>query len=341
MLTLVGAVSWAKITSTLTPARDSPGAVDKATLDRIWDTERKSSSSGKLGRYRSLLWLGPIPARFRPAVWTLALQNTLHVTAELYEVFLSHAKSSRYSTDDESGSRRTRYGQEKSMDLIPIDLPRSIIVDLDMQVVQRILEAYTCYRPDVGYVQGMTYLTGVMIAVGMSEYDAFQCLANLLHTSCLRTFYSVDVDLMRPYVLLHSRLLAEHSPLLSAHMLSIGITPDIYLYEWILTLYAAVLSSSVVFRIWDGVFLRGDKHISIVAVALIKALSAHIIGRTFEEVASLLSRGAEIAMRVDECHLFTCIQSIRISTRRYQSLLCRCQVDSIRERARRNSITTR
>jgi len=47
-----------------------------------------------------------------------------------------------------------------------------------------VLEAYVCFRPDIGYVQGMSYLAAVMLLY-MDTFPAFCCLANLLNTPIL------------------------------------------------------------------------------------------------------------------------------------------------------------
>lgn len=60
--------------------------------------------------------------------------------------------------------------------------------------LRRVLEAYVCYRPDVGYVrrgaalfcliqaqvQGMSYVAAIFLLY-MEEFDTFCCMANLLN----------------------------------------------------------------------------------------------------------------------------------------------------------------
>ena len=36
-----------------------------------------------------------------------------------------------------------------------------------------VLEAYTAYRPDIGYVQGMSYLAAILL-LNMDTYECFQ-----------------------------------------------------------------------------------------------------------------------------------------------------------------------
>lgn len=59
-----------------------------------------------------------------------------------------------------------------------------------------VLGAYACYRPDIGYVQGMSFLAG-MLLLNMEPSDAFICLANLLNRPSYVAFFKVDHALVR------------------------------------------------------------------------------------------------------------------------------------------------
>ncbi len=54
-----------------------------------------------------------------------------------------------------------------------------------------ILGAYACYRPDIGYVQGMSFLAAVLL-LNMDASDAFICLANLLNLTSYLAFFKVS-----------------------------------------------------------------------------------------------------------------------------------------------------
>ena len=75
---------------------------------------------------------------------------------------------------------------QKSLAIIQTDLARiswpAIIGggsqwSLDLRVV---LEAFACHRPDMGYVQGMSYVAAMLLLHIPDRYMVFQCLANLL-----------------------------------------------------------------------------------------------------------------------------------------------------------------
>ena len=99
------------------------------------------------------------------------------------------------------------------------------------QVLHDVLGAYACYRPDVGYVQGMSFLAAVLL-LNMEASDAFICLANLLNRSSYLAFFRVDHDLMRPYFSTFTSLLQEWLPRVHDHFAKLEFSPEYYLIEW-------------------------------------------------------------------------------------------------------------
>jgi len=59
-----------------------------------------------------------------------------------------------------------------------------------------VLEAYVSYRPDIGYVQGMSYLAAVLLLY-LDPFPAFVCMANLLNRPCQLIFYRLEMNSVR------------------------------------------------------------------------------------------------------------------------------------------------
>ena len=99
------------------------------------------------------------------------------------------------------------------------------------QSLHDVLGAYACYRPDIGYVQGMSFLAAVLL-LNMEAADAFISLANLLNRSSYLAFFRVDHTLMRPYFDSFNIFLHESLPKLSNHFEQMRFSPEYYLIEW-------------------------------------------------------------------------------------------------------------
>lgn len=59
--------------------------------------------------------------------------------------------------------------------------------------LQTVLECYVKLRPDVGYVQGMSYLAA-MLLLNMDTYNAFQCLSNMLARNHFYAFFRINTQ---------------------------------------------------------------------------------------------------------------------------------------------------
>jgi hypothetical protein len=218
-------------------------------------------------RVRDLWWLG-LPPGIRGEVWKRAIGNDLNISPELYQISLSRCREhlaavhSR-SRSDSSGSLRG-INREQSVEVIHLDVLRTFPTlgffqegGPYNQMLHDVLGAYACYRPDVGYVQGMSFLAAVLL-LNMDASDAFSCLANLLNRSSYLAFFRVDHGLMRPYFSAFTSLLQEHLPRLHEHFTRLEFSPEYYLIEWIFTMYTRTFPLDVACRVWDLFCRDGD-----------------------------------------------------------------------------------
>uniref|UniRef100_A0A8C0W3B3 Rab-GAP TBC domain-containing protein n=1 Tax=Castor canadensis TaxID=51338 RepID=A0A8C0W3B3_CASCN len=215
-------------------------------------------------RVRELWWQG-LPPSVRGKVWSLAVGNELNITPELYEIFLSRAKE-RWKSFSETSSDNDIEGisvadREASLELIKLDISRTFPSLYIFQkggpyhdLLHSILGAYTCYRPDVGYVQGMSFIAAVLI-LNLEEADAFIAFANLLNKPCQLAFFRVDHSMMLKYFATFEVFFEENLSKLFLHFKSYSLTPDIYLIDWIFTLYSKSLPLDLACRVWDVFYI--------------------------------------------------------------------------------------
>ncbi|MBN3304397.1 NOC3L protein, partial [Amia calva] len=179
-----------------------------------WETMRNTR------KVRDLWWQG-LPPSVRGKVWSLAIGNELNITP---------GKCLLYSV-------ASLADRESSLDLIKLDISRTFPSLFIFQkggpyhdLLHSVLGAYTCYRPDVGYVQGMSFIAAVLI-LNLEEADAFIAFANLLNKPCQMAFFRVDHDLMLKYFAAFEVFFEENLPRLFAHFQSYNLTPDLYLID--------------------------------------------------------------------------------------------------------------
>ena len=167
---------------------------DLSQLTSHWATTVLPAWSREAGTKatRALWWRG-LPPPVRGRVWRLALPNTLNLTASLYQILVRRARDQLDSPGQVQGDSR-----EETLDLIRLDVSRTFpqlcIFQAGgpyFQLLHNVLGAYVCYRPDIGYVQGMSFIAAILI-LNMDEADAFITFANLLNWPQLAAFFCMS-----------------------------------------------------------------------------------------------------------------------------------------------------
>ncbi|XP_053314229.1 TBC1 domain family member 14 isoform X1 [Spea bombifrons] len=274
-------------------------------------------------RVREMWWQG-IPPSVRGRVWSLAIGNDLNITHDLFHICLSRAKDrwkslsmggSELENEDSGLSAADR---EASLELIKLDISRTFPNLCIFQkggpyhdVLHSILGAYTCYRPDVGYVQGMSFIAAVLI-LNLDTADAFIAFSNLLNKPCQMAFFRVDHGLMLTYFAAFEVFFEENLPRLFAHFKKNNLTPDIYLIDWIFTLYSKSLPLDLACRVWDVFCRDGEEFLFRTALGILRLFEDILTRMDFIHIAQFLTKLPEELTPDD---LFTSIAAIQMQSR--------------------------
>ncbi|KAM8858407.1 TBC1 domain family member 12 isoform 2-T2 [Spinachia spinachia] len=270
----------------------------------VWNNEILPQWDSVKGtrRVRDLWWQG-LPPSVRGRVWSLAIGNELNITAELYEIFLSRAKEKwrSYSetssvNDSENDGGASLADRESSLDLIKLDISRTFPYLFIFQkggpyhdLLHSVLGAYTCYRPDIGYVQGMSFIAAVLI-LNLEEAEAFITFANLLNKPCQMAFFRVDHELMLKYFAAFEVFFEENLPRLFSHFQINNLTPDLYLIDWIFTLYSKSLPLDVACRVWDVFCRDGEESLFRTGLGILRLFEEVLLQMDFIHIAQFLTR---------------------------------------------------
>ncbi|XP_030047023.1 TBC1 domain family member 14 isoform X1 [Microcaecilia unicolor] len=289
-------------------------------------------------RVRELCWQG-IPPSVRGKVWSLAIGNELNITHELYDICLARAKDrwrslSTGSTDTENeDSGLSAADREASLELIKLDISRTFPNLCIFQeggpyhdMLHSILGAYTCYRPDVGYVQGMSFIAAVLI-LNLDTADAFIAFSNLLNKPCQMAFFRVDQGLMLTYYAAFEVFFEENLPRLFAHFKKNNVTPDIYLIDWIFTMYSKPLPLDLACRIWDVFCRDSEEFLFRTALGILRLFEDILTKMDFIHIGQFLKKLPEDLSSED---VFTSIAAIQMQSRnkKWAQVLAALQKDS-------------
>ena len=163
--------------------------------------------------------------------------------------------------------------------------------------LKEVLEAFMHFKPDVGYTQGLSFLVATLLihtatappivvgglftaededdeesnrdedAIVCSDsaepdaFTAFRLMANLLDDSVLITLFALNGEQMQVLFRFFNDLFAAALPELHAHFATFDIEPQLYLVEWIFTLFSKCLPPQVAGWIWDHICIVGEHYI--------------------------------------------------------------------------------
>lgn len=160
------------------------------------------------------------------------------------------------------------------------------------RMLGRVLRAFSLYDQEVGYCQGLGFLTGPLL-MHMGEKDAFCVLVRLMENYDLQSCFLPNLSGLHLRIYQFSKLLAQHRPVLSAHLASLQVEAA-YLSQWFLSFFAVTCPLPILFRIYDVIFAEGaSETIMRVALSLMRRNEEKMLqSREFEEVMQLLLSSA-------------------------------------------------
>lgn len=217
------------------------------------------------------------------------------------------------------------------MDVIELDISRTFPILCIFQqggpyseVLHSLLAAYVCFRPDIGYVQGMSYIAAILI-LNMEACDAFICFSNLLNQPLHQAAFTLNQTQMNAYYSAYNEVFNSQLPKLYGHFERSGLTPDLYLLDWIYTVFAKAMPLDVACRVWD-VFLRdGYEFVFRTALGIL-----HLYQKVLEKLDFL--HGAQFLTKLPEDmssdQLFRSIQCVNTSIGKvtFSQRVQRCEI---------------
>ena len=262
------------------------------------------------------LWWNGIPSLVRQKVWVLAINNELKITNEIYEQCVSRSKEKVWTKSEKHCSEGDFDCCESASDLIKLDVSRTF-PQLGLfqengpyhEVLSELLGAYVTFRPDIGYAQGMSFLAA-MLLLNMEPEQAFVSLANLLNTQLLVSFFRVNQTVMNAYYQTYEEFFKENLPKLHKHFNEHKLSPDLYLVDYIYTLFSRSLPLDIASRVWDLYLRDGDQFIFRAALGILSMYYEVLINLDFIYLAQFLTK---LPDDIDSDKLFSYISGIHMT----------------------------
>ncbi|CEP15882.1 hypothetical protein [Parasitella parasitica] len=134
-------------------------------------------------------------------------------------------------------------------------------------------------------------LSGVLL-LNMNAHDTFTALLNLISGSqVLSALYNSDEKKIQGFFKVFNVIFAENLPKLYLHFKNLTLTPENYLPDWFMTIFASIIPLELSSRLWDIYLLHGDIILFRTGLVVLKYLEPLLWGGGFSETVRILNMG--------------------------------------------------
>ena len=259
-----------------------------------------------------------IPNMIRGKIWSLCIGNKFSITKEYYDIETkksiqllmkleknSHKKNQNDESDLSSSMSLTtkkiysKYikqtlDKEKSINLIDLDIERTFpymgVFKENSQLgenLREILRIFVVARPDIGYVQGLSYIAGTLL-LQMDKFQAFVCFMNIILSPNILPFYLLDEQNIKKRLDLFNDIFKINLPELFEHFKENEVMPEHYLLEWLMTLYTRNVYIDLAFRIWDIYMIEGIMSLYKTAIVIFSIHQKDYLQMEFSDILNHL-----------------------------------------------------
>ncbi|KAF5297747.1 hypothetical protein FQR65_LT09921 [Abscondita terminalis] len=196
------------------------------------------------------------------------------------------------------------------IEMIKIDIPRTfpdnIYFNNDSILPEQlfnVLATFAHHNNEVGYCQGLNYIAGLLLLATKSEESSFWLLKTLVEV-ILPKYYAKSMSGLLIDLEVLDDIVQKNEPQIHRHIKNVGMPWAVASTKWFICLYAEVLPTETVLRIWDCIFYEGSKIIFRVALTLIKIHKRQILEA--KDLGELVSCFREMGSNfgVIDCHNF-------------------------------------
>ncbi|XP_030004872.1 USP6 N-terminal-like protein isoform X3 [Sphaeramia orbicularis] len=161
--------------------------------------------------------------------------------------------------------------------------------DVKQQALFHVLTAYSMYNTEVGYCQGMSQITALLL-IYMNEEDAFWALVKLLsgqrHT--MHGFFVPGFPKLMRFQEHHDRILKKMIPKLKQHLDSQEVYTSLYTMKWFFQCFLDRTPFTLTLRIWDIYILEGERVLPAMSYTVLKLHKKHLMKLTMEDLVEFL-----------------------------------------------------
>jgi hypothetical protein len=288
-----------------------------------------------------------LPPSVRGRIWMLCLGNKFSITKEYYQIQVNNSIEilKKYQKQKENRNKIRENNIKKDDNQIndvdvdvndnesEIDEEESkdkeksiIIIELDIERtfpylglfkgnspmaedLREILRVFVISRPDIGYIQGLSFIAGILL-LNMDKFKAFISLMNLILNPIMLPFYKMDNELIQQRLQLFKQVFYFNLPELCGYFDELGMLPENYFLTWNMTLFTHDVNLELANRIWDVFMIEGVKAIYSAAIVFLSHFEEKLMNMDFVEIMSCI--GSINTINFDEDMVIEAMKKVKI-----------------------------
>ncbi|XP_052410691.1 USP6 N-terminal-like protein isoform X1 [Carassius gibelio] len=161
--------------------------------------------------------------------------------------------------------------------------------DVKQQDLFHVLTAYSVYNTEVGYCQGMSQITALLL-IYMNEEDAFWALVKLLsgQKHAMHGFFVPGFPKLMRFQEHHDRILQKMMPKLKQHLDNQEVYTSLYTMKWFFQCFLDRTPFTLTLRIWDIYILEGERVLTAMSYTILKLHKKTLLKLSMEELVKFL-----------------------------------------------------
>uniref|UniRef100_A0A8V0XVH2 USP6 N-terminal like n=1 Tax=Gallus gallus TaxID=9031 RepID=A0A8V0XVH2_CHICK len=226
-----------------------------------------------------------------------AIEKQKHLEIERTTKWLKMLKSWEKYKNTEKKLKCQARGSSPDIRQIDLDVNRTYrdhIMFRDRYGVKQqslfhVLAAYSIYNTEVGYCQGMSQITALLLMY-MNEEDAFWALVKLLSgpKHAMHGFFIPGFPKLLRFQEHHDKILNKFLSKLKQHLDSQEMSTSFYTTKWFFQCFLDRTPFMLSLRIWDIYILEGERVLTAMSYTILKIHRKHLMKLQMEELVEFL-----------------------------------------------------
>ena len=266
---------------------------------------KKDERTLEYNEFLNLCQIG-LPNNYRKQIWPLIIGNKCGITTSFYESLKSMISpinkfddlESNYIKNSNNNFTENYIANEIIKDIIKI---KYLFLDGDaefkkdpnsiMSKVYSICICFYLYRFDISYNKNIIFIIYMLLLKNISENNAFILINNVICSNSLITklylWEQRDITIIGTFF---EEIFYEYLPRLNKHFKKLGITCDLYLYDWFEGLFIQSVNLKISSIIFELFLIYGEYILIQTSITILKLLEEDLLNLTIDETFKALKR---------------------------------------------------